>query len=89
MEDQLAILDGARDPAPYAAALDELAGRCREPRAQLADAVVEARRALRNERGVEVAVLDYLRGVARVVPAGRTGVDCAQVARDLARDLGR
>ena|SRR5215208_1650940 len=89
VEDQLAILDGARDPAPYAAALDDLARRCRESRERLADAVVEARRALERERGVAVSVLDYLRGLDRVVPADATGADCAGVAQELGRTIGR
>ena len=87
--DQLAILDGSRDPTPYAAALDALTQRCQESREALADAIVEARRTLERERGVMVSVLDYLRGVEAVVPPDRTGVACAEVARELGRTIGQ
>ena len=53
------------------------------------DAVVAEMRALHVERGVAVSVLDYLRGVERAVPPERSGVACAEVARELGRALGR
>jgi hypothetical protein len=88
-EEQLALIDGSEDPAAYAAVLERLAGKCRESRVEIADAIVAARRTLAQERGVTVAVLDYLRGVDAVVPAGSRDVDCRAAAAELGRTLGR
>jgi hypothetical protein len=52
VEEQLAILDGRRDPAAYAVVLDCLAAKCREARTDVAEAIVAARRTLVQERGV-------------------------------------
>ena len=89
VEDQLAIIDGSRAPEPYREVLDSLARKCREPRVEIADAVVTARRMLEQERELTVAVLDYLRGVDAVIPAGRTGVSCRDVALELGQSIGR
>jgi hypothetical protein len=89
VEEQLAILDGSRDPAAYAAVLDRLAAKCRESRTAVAEAIVVARRTLVQERGVTVALLDYLRGVDRVVPASSQAVDCTAIATELGRTIGR
>jgi hypothetical protein len=42
-----------------------------------------------QERGVTVALLDYLRGVDRIVPAGTGGADCTTAAAELGRAIGR
>ena len=88
-EDQLALIDNSQDPAAYTEVLESLAGKCRESRTEVADAIVEARRTLAQGRRVTVAVLDYLRGVDRVVPAGSRDVDCTAVAIELGQTLGR
>ena len=88
-EDQLALIDNSQDPAAYAAVLERLAAKCRESRTEVADAIVEARRTLAQERGVTVAVLDYLRGVDTVVPAGSRDADCTAAATELGQTIGR
>jgi hypothetical protein len=50
---------------------------------------VAARRTLVQERGVTVALLDYLRGVDSIVPAGTGGADCTTAAAALGRAIGR
>jgi hypothetical protein len=50
---------------------------------------VAARRTLVQERGVTVALLDYLRGVDSIVPAGTSGADCTTAAAALGRAIGR
>jgi hypothetical protein len=89
VEEQLAILDASRDPAAYAAVLNRLTAKCRESRIDVADAIVAARRTLVQERGVMVALLDYLRGVDSIVPAGTVGADCTAAAAELGRTIGR
>lgn len=88
MEEQLAIIDGSRSPDEYREVLDRLAQRCREPRTEIADSVVEARQTLDRERGVKVSVIDYLRGVERVIPAGQERVGCREIAVELGRTIG-
>ena len=88
-EDQLALIDNSQDPAAYAAVLDRLAEKCRESRTEVADAIVGARRTLAQERGVMVAVLDYLRGVDAILPMGTRDVDCTAAAAELGRTIGR
>jgi hypothetical protein len=88
-EDQLALIDDSRDPAAYTAVLDSLAEKCRESRTEVADAIVAARRTLTQERGVTVALLDYLRGVDRIVPAGTRDADCTGAATALGQTIGR
>ena len=89
VEDQLAIIDGNRAPEPYREVLDRLAQKCREPRPEIANSIVEARQALERERGVAISVLDYLNGVDRVIPAGQSGVACRDVATELGQSIGR
>ena len=89
VEDQLAIIDGNRAPEPYREVLDRLAQKCREPRPEIANSIVEARQALERERGVSVSVLDYLNGVDRVIPAGQSSVACRDVATELGQSIGR
>ena len=89
VEDQLAIIDGSRAPEPYREVLDRLAQKCREPRPEIANSIVEARQALERERGVAISVLDYLNGVDRVIPAGQSGVACRDVATELGQSIGR
>ena len=89
VEEQLAIIDGSRMPETYREVLDGLAQKCREPRTEVADAVVEGRRNLAGERGIHVSVLDYLRGVDSVIPAGRTGEGCRAIITELERTIGR
>ena len=88
VEEQLAILDGDRMPEPYREVLDSLAQKCREPRAEIADAVVISRRNVDRERGIEVSVLDYLRGLDREIAAGRTGEECRATITNLERTIG-
>ena len=88
-EDQLALIDHRQDPAAYAAMLERLAEKCRESRTEIAEAIVAARRTLAQERGVTVAVLDYLRGVDAVVAAGTRDADCSAVATELGQTIGR
>lgn len=88
MEEQLAIIDGSRSPDEYREVLDRLAQRCREPRTEIADSVVESRQTLDRERGVKVSVIDYLRGVERVIPPGRDRVGCREIAVELGRTIG-
>ena len=89
VEDQLAIIDGSRAPELYREVLDRLAQKCREPRPEIANSIVEARQTLERERGVLVSVLDYLNGVDRVIPAGQSGVACRDVATELGESIGR
>ena len=88
-EEQLALIDNSQDPAAYTEVLDRLAQKCRESRTELADAIVAARRTLAQERGVTVAVLDYLRGVDAVVSAGSRDADCTAAATELGQTIGR
>jgi hypothetical protein len=60
--------------------LTSLTQKCRESRSELAAAIIAARRTLAQARGVSVTVVDYLRGVDRVVPAGSRDVDCTATA---------
>jgi len=87
--EQLVLLDAPHPPHAYDDVLTRLTARCRESRAELAAALVVARHTLAQERGVTVTVLDYLRGVDRVVPAGSQAVDCTAIATELGRTIGR
>ena len=87
--EQLVLLDAPHPPHAYDDVLTRLTARCRESRAELAAALVVARHTLAQERGVTVTVLDYLRGVDRVVPAGSQAVDCTAIATELGRAIGR
>jgi hypothetical protein len=89
VEEQLVLLDAREPPRAYAEVLTSLTEKCRESRSELAAATVVAQHTLVQERAVVVSVLDYLRGVDRVVPAGSRDVDCSAVAVELGRTIGR
>jgi hypothetical protein len=89
VEEQLVLLDAPQPLLAYVEVLTILTQNCRESRSELAAAIIAARRTLVQERGVTVTVLDYLRGVDRVVPAGSRDVDCTAIAAELGRTLGR
>ena len=89
VEDQLAIIDGNRSPEQYATLLDSLSRKCRESRTEIADIVTQVRLDVRQERGTLIPILDYLRGMDSVIPAGRTGVACGDLAMELGLSIGR
>jgi hypothetical protein len=89
VEEQLAIIDGNRMPDQYRSVLESLARKCRESPVEIADAVVTERTTLQRVRGISISVLDYLRGLDSVIPDGRTGVDCREIAAELGENIGR
>ena len=89
VEERLVLTDASPQLLAYAEVLTVLTPKCRESRTELAEAIIDVRRTLVQERGVTIAVLDYLRGVDRVVPAGSRDVDCTAIAAELGRALGR
>jgi hypothetical protein len=89
VEEQLAIIDGNRMPEQYRDVLEALGRKCSETPVEVADAVVSERTRLQNERMISITVLDYLRGVNSVIPDGRTGVPCRDLAAELGDTIGR
>jgi hypothetical protein len=89
VEEQLAIIDGNRMPEQYREVLESLGRKCSESPVEVADAVVTERTRLQNERMISITVLDYLRGVNSVIPDGRTGVPCRDLAAELGDTIGR
>lgn len=75
----LAQLDGASDTGPYVSALVGLAPLCNEDGGDLADIAVVTRDVLGSE-GVEVSLLEVLRGIGGSVPQAAAPTDCDQIA---------
>lgn len=84
-EYKLASIDAGEPLSPddpsigaYARVLDRLDGKCQEPRSRIGDYAVTARRLL-GEAGIEVTVLDALRGIDGSIPEDIPELKCDEI----------
>jgi hypothetical protein len=77
--EMLAVIDGSASAQPYGRLLDSLDAKCTENAGLIGDYAVKSRELLADD-GVQVSILDALRGIDGSIPDGTTGMKCSEIA---------